>query len=242
MKRVLILQHEEDNPKGYVGEILQEHNVPSDVVNVWEEALPDFSPYGAIIAFGGIQHAYEEEIYPYFTEEKVMLSQIVEQDIPFLGICLGGQLLAGALGAAVKLHTLKEVGFYDIALTEEGRKDALYQGLPGYQKVFHWHEDTFDLPQGAVLLATNEGTPHQAFRYGRRAYGLQYHIEVDPTMLDSWLRHSGTEHDIIDMVGIVAYNAITLERPIHFPVYHAHTRIVLKNFLTISGLIQGEYK
>lgn len=222
---------------GYVGEILQEHTLSSDVVKVWEEPLPDFSPYGAIIAFGGVQHVYEEEKYPYFAAEKVMLRQVIEQDVPFLGICLGGQLLASVLGATVQRHTLTEFGFYEIALTEEGKKDPLYQGLPDYEKVFHWHEDTFDLPQGAVLIATNENTRNQAFRYGPRAYGLQYHIELVPAMLDDWLRHSGSERDIIDTVGIGTYNALTLERPIHFPVYHAHTRIVLENFLRISGLI-----
>src|SRR5260370_1029739 len=174
MRRVLILQHDWAVHKGYIGDILAEHDIVYDVVDVAKETLPDPTIYAAIIALGGTQHVYESDEYPYFTQEKAMIRLAVEQDIPFLGICLGSQLLASALGAVVKKHTTPEIGFFEVPFTGEGETDPLYKGLSGYQKVFHWHGDTFDLPSGAVLLATNEHTKNQAFRYGHCAYGVQY--------------------------------------------------------------------
>src|SRR5437764_2100927 len=187
MRQVLILQHSWADHKGYVGNILEEYDITHDIVHVTEETLPDPRTYAAIVAFSGAQHVYESDKYPYFTQEKVLIRRAAEQDIPFLGICLGSQLLASALGAAVKRHSTPEIGFFEVPFTREGESDPLYKGLPGYQKVFHWHEDTFDLPSGAVLLATNEHTKNQAFRYGRHAYGVQYHIELTPQILDTWL-------------------------------------------------------
>jgi GMP synthase-like glutamine amidotransferase len=253
MRRVLILQHDWTDRKGYVGDILEDHGIAHDVVDVTEEIFPDPTIFGAIIALGGIQHVYESDKYPYFTQEKVLMRRAVEQDIPFLGICLGSQLLASALGASVKMHTTPEIGFFEVPFTREGQSDPLYKGLPGYQKVFHWHEDTFDLPSGAILLATNEHTKNQAFRYSRRAYGVQYHIEVTPQMLDTWLdldhdeappelldsrlHHSDLHRNQSDAGNRDTTITMGKGHNRHFLMYHAHTRKMFENFLSISDLI-----
>src|SRR5256884_4367538 len=158
MKRVLALQQYWDDPAGYLGEILQEHGIEYEVVKVDEAPLPDPSGYDAIFALGGPQHANADDKYPYLAQEKKLLRKVVEQDIPYLGICLGGQLLASALGAPVTRHLMTEIGFYEIELTEEGKRDPLFQGFAGSQLVWHWHEDIFDLPRGAVRLATSANT------------------------------------------------------------------------------------
>lgn len=235
MKRVLVIIHVWDNPAGYLEEILQEHHIAYDVLNAAEKPLPDLTSYNAIVALGGPQHIYEEDKYPYLAREKTLLRHAVEQDIPCLGVCLGGQLLAGALGGTVRRNTTTEFGFVDVQFTEEGQRDALYQGLPGYQKVFHWHEDMFDLPEGAVLLASTRHTTNQAFRYGQRCYGLQYHIEVNPEMLDLWL--SIGRQEIIDSLGSERLMELERSRAGQQALYHSHTRIMFENFLRISELI-----
>jgi GMP synthase (glutamine-hydrolysing) len=237
MQRILTLQHVWENPGGYVNEILQEHGLPYDVVHVEAEPVPDPADYAAIVAFGGPQHVYDDAAYPYFAQEKALIRKAVELDIPYLGICLGGQLLASMLGSSVHRHSVTEIGFFDVAFTEEGKKDPLYAGLPGYQKVFHWHEDVFDLPAGAVQLATNENVKNQAFRYGKRAYGLQYHIEVNPEMMDTWLHYPDFAKEIIDTIGSDAYHALERESITQQAAYRAHTRMMFENFLRIGELI-----
>lgn len=235
MKRVLALEHVWDDPLGYLGEILQMHHIPYDVINVEEEAIPDPGGYGAVVVMGGPQHAYEEEKHPYLTHERVFLQQVVAQDVPFLGVCLGAQMLVRALHGTVKRHTMTEMGFFKVHMTEAGKHDPLFRGLPGYQEAIHWHEDVFDLPAGAVQLATNENTENQAFRYGRHTYGVQYHIELTPGMLTTWLRFPEYQEEIIKLLGPEAPDILERDRERFYPIYHEHTCIMFENFLRIAG-------
>src|SRR5205823_8452652 len=107
-------QHCWDDPPGYLGELLHKHDIECEIVKIEEEPIPDPLGYDAIISLGGPQHAGADDKYPYLTEEKALIRKAVEHDIPFLGICLGGQLLAHALGAAVKQHSMTEFGFFEI--------------------------------------------------------------------------------------------------------------------------------
>jgi len=237
MKRVLALQHIWDDPPGYLGEIMEEHGIPYDIVNVEENPIPDIAHYAAIIALGGPQHANAHDKYPYLLQEKQVLREVVEQDIPFLGICLGGQVLAGAVGAAVTRHSMTELGFYAVQLTDEGQHDPLYQGLPGYQMVFQWHEDTFAIPPQAVRLATSENTLNQAFRIGHRIYAVQYHMELTPAMLQTWIHLPEYEQEVIKILGPNALEQVERQRAEHYPLYLAHGRIVFENFLRLSGCL-----
>jgi GMP synthase (glutamine-hydrolysing) len=235
LKRLLLLQHASDNHKGYVGQLLDEYAVPHDVIAVEHESIPDPKRYAAVIAFGGAQHIYAIDDYPYLLQEREMLRTTVERGQPFLGICLGGQLLADTFGGKVRKHTLEEFGFYEVQLTEQGRDDPLFAGFrAGYQTVFHWHEDTFDLPAGATLLATSETTPNQAFRYGDRAYGLQYHIEIDDITLDTWLYNPEHKQIVVETHGIHIHKETEQARAALLPIYHQHSRMMVENFLRIS--------
>ncbi|MGH2496389.1 MAG: type 1 glutamine amidotransferase [Ktedonobacteraceae bacterium] len=233
---VLVLQHIEIDPAGYLGDLLQEHSIPYDVVMVQEGMLPDPAAYGAILSLGGPEYAGDEEL-PYLVQEKALIHHAVEQDIPFLGICLGGQLLASALGAPIIRKGLTEIGFFDAQFTVAGMSDPLFAGLPGYQHMFHWHEDTFTLPEGARRLAVRPDAPEQAFRYGKRAYGLQYHIELTPDMLVTWVRHHPWRDQTIELLGLVAYEGIEQEAHHLSPPYCDHTRTLFENFLTLSSLL-----
>lgn len=236
-KRVLALQQIWDDPPGYLGEIMEEYGIACDVVEVEKEAIPSLGSYDALIVLGGPQHAPADDRFPYLAEEKRLIRETVEQDIPYLGLCLGGQLLANALGATVTRHHLTEIGFYKVQLTAAGKADPLFRGLPGYQQVVQWHEDIFNIPPGGVLLATSATTHNQAFRVGRRAYGLQYHIELTPEMLDTWLRYPDYKQEIIKALGPDAPDHIESERDTCYPLYREHTRLLFENFLRISNLM-----
>ncbi len=237
MKRVLALQNTLDDPMGYLGEILQEYGIAYDTINVEKEPIPDPTGYDALVILGGPQHANADHQYPYLTREKELLHHIVERDMPYLGICLGGQLLASALHAPVMRHLMTEIGFYEIELTEEGKRDPLFQSFAGSQLVWHWHEDIFDLPRGAVRLATSANTFNQVFRFGRCAYALQYHIELTPGMLDTWLRYPDYKKEILSIVGIDGLEQIEQTRPRYYPLYREHSRMLFENFLKISGCL-----
>jgi len=237
MKRVLTIINIADDPTGYVGELLEKHNIVYDVIDASLQPIPNPTAYEAMIVFGGPQNANEDEKYPYFLEEKAALRVAVEQHIPVLGICLGGQLLATVLDGAVKKHTITEIGFSEVQCTDEGRHDPLYSGLAGHQMVYQWHEDTFDIPPGAVRLATSERTENQAFRYGRSAYGIQYHIELTPAMLDTWLHEPALKQEIVNALGNSEYERIMNERSQYYALYREHTRVMFENFLRISRLI-----
>ncbi|GAC1583758.1 MAG: type 1 glutamine amidotransferase [Ktedonobacteraceae bacterium] len=236
MKRVLTIINIADDPTGYIGELLEEHGIAYDIIDASMQPIPDPTMYDAMVVFGGPQNANEDEKYPYFLQEKAALRTAVEQDMPVLGICLGGQLLATVLGGTVKKHTITEIGFSEVQCTDEGRHDPLYEGLAGRQLVYQWHEDTFDIPPGAVRLATSAKTENQAFRYGRNAYGIQYHIELTPTMLDTWLSEPSLKQEIINALGNSEYERIMSDRPQHYAQYREHTRVIFENFLRIATL------
>jgi GMP synthase-like glutamine amidotransferase len=237
LKRILILQHVWDNHKGYIGQLLDDYGIPYDIIGVEHEIIPEAKQYAAVISLGGPQHIYAIDQYPYLLQERAMLHTIVEQDIPFLGICLGGQLLADTFGGKVRKHTLAEFGFYEVQFTEHGKDDPLFAGFhTSYQTVIHWHEDTFDLPVGGILLATNDTTQNQAFRYGHRAYGLQYHIEIDDKTLSTWLYDPEFKQSVLETHGMQIYTATEQARTTLLPVYHEHSRILIENFLRISEL------
>jgi len=237
LERILLLQHVWDNHQGYIGQLLDEYGIPYDIVDVEREIIPDPKQYAATIALGGSQHIYAIEQYPYLVQERAMLEMIVGQDRPFLGICLGGQLLANTFGGKVRKHTMAEFGFCEVQITKQGREDPLFAGFTtGTQTIFHWHEDTFDLPAGATLLATSDTIQNQAFRYRHRAYGLQYHIEIDDNTLDTWLYDPECKQSILETHGMQIYIATEQNRATLLPVYHQHSRLIVENFLHISKL------
>ncbi len=130
-------------------------------------------------------NVYEEEEYPFLVREDRLIKDAIKRDIPILGICLGAQLIAKAAGARVYKGEKKQIGWYPLRMTERAGEDPLFSGFPEELQVFQWHGDTFDLPEGATLLARDD-LYHQAFRYGK-AYGLQFHLEITEGMIRDWI-------------------------------------------------------
>ncbi|MEW6775454.1 MAG: type 1 glutamine amidotransferase [Bdellovibrionota bacterium] len=152
------------------------------------EAIPA-STKGAcgIIVMGGPMNADETRRYPFLGAERKLLEAALKEDVPVLGVCLGSQMLARALGARVYRAKRPEIGLFRVDWTDAARgSDPLFRHYPAWTEVFQWHGDTFDLPQGAVHLARSEVCENQAFRYGK-AWGLQFHLEITPAMVLDWL-------------------------------------------------------
>jgi GMP synthase-like glutamine amidotransferase len=149
------------------------------------DPLPDWREFAGTIVMGGPMGAYEEEAHPWLVEEKRAIRAAAEAGHPVWGVCLGAQLLAGALGASVYPGPEAEVGLLDVELTEAAADDPVFGAAPPRFPTLQWHGDTFDLPSGATLLATSPAYRNQAFAY-RRAYGLQFHLEVSPRLATEW--------------------------------------------------------
>ena len=126
---------------------------------------------------------YEQDRHPFLAEEIRLLQQAVREGLPVLGVCLGSQLLAAALGAPVTPGRQKEIGWQAVTLTNAASEDPLWRGLERRFVGYHWHGDVFELPRGAVSLARSERTAHQAFRFGASAYGILFHLEVTEAMI-----------------------------------------------------------
>jgi len=188
-KRILIIKHVEIEGPGTIERFFQNTDWLFATLDFAAGGFPpdDFSDIKAIISLGGPMNVYEEADYPFLRYENLFLKKAIKKEIPILGICLGAQLLAKACGAKVNKAREKEIGWYKVNLTDDGQKDILFETLPKELEVFQWHEDTFDIPQGAVCLANSSSCRNQAFRFGKNAYGLQFHIEVTPEMIKAWI-------------------------------------------------------
>jgi len=184
--RVLVLQHIACEPPGAYEDVLLERGATIHRVELDEgEPLPGLAGFDAVIAMGGPMSVNDEDEHPWLVGEKRLIAEAARTGVPFWGACLGVQLLASALGARVYAGATPEVGMLPVRLTEEGRSDAVFGTLPDEFLTLQWHGDTFDLPDGATLLASSDAFPHQAFRV-RRAYGVQFHVEVSVAMAGAW--------------------------------------------------------
>jgi GMP synthase (glutamine-hydrolysing) len=182
---ILVLQHDDDAGPGYLGGALRAAGLEWRVVDpVAGEALPAVEGWSAVVSLGGHMGAYEDDAYPWLAPEKRLLAAATAAGLPVLGICLGCQVLAAALGGRVYPGTGREVGVVRLDLTAEGRADPVARHLDGPMAVSH--ADTWDLPPGATLLARS-ARYRQAFRLGS-ALGVQPHPEVSPEPFARWTR------------------------------------------------------
>jgi GMP synthase (glutamine-hydrolysing) len=182
--KVLIVQQVECEGPGYLRDFLHEKGIGYEIPKMYEEEqLPD--DFDALVVLGGPMNVYEEERYPYLKALTEAIKNFATEGGYYLGFCLGGQLLAKALGAKVRRNHTREIGNFEIGLTEKGVEDPLFKGFKHTFPALEWHRDTFDIPEEAVKLAESELCSNQAFRF-KNAYGLQFHLETTPGMLAEW--------------------------------------------------------
>jgi GMP synthase (glutamine-hydrolysing) len=184
--RVLAFRHVPFESLGLIEPALESRGIGFDYADLYQAGatLPDTSRYDGLIFLGGPMSANDP--LPHLRTEMGVIERAVTAGTPVLGVCLGAQLIAGALGARVYRNAQPEIGWFDIHLAKGAAGDPVFTGLQQPETVFHWHSDTFDLPAGAQLLARSDRTERQAFRFGRAVYGLQFHLEVTPQMIVDW--------------------------------------------------------
>jgi GMP synthase (glutamine-hydrolysing) len=179
------------------------------------DPLPVVDDFEWLVIMGGPMNIYAEEAHPWLRDEKKIIRQAIERGKTVLGICLGAQLIADVLGAAVKANRNREIGWFPIYKTAAAQKVRVAAALPDKLPVLHWHGDTFDLPDGAVHLAKSDACDHQVFVFNQRVVALQFHLEATPQSLERLIRHCGSE---IDGSPYVQDPAVMLADPIRFAV------------------------
>ena len=188
--RILVLQHATTEHPGIFRRFLAEDGHDWDAVELDKgAALPDIDGYDALWVMGGPMDTWQEDAHPWLAEEKAFIRVAVEErGLHYLGLCLGHQLLAEALGGAVGPAENPEVGVMDVHLTEAGASGVLFDGLPEVFPALQWHgAEVTALPPGAQVLATSPACPVQAMKWGTRAYSTQFHVEVEPDTVENWV-------------------------------------------------------
>ena len=180
MAKIYVLQHHPAENLGMIAEALESAALAWQYVRVFDgHPIPvDMKGAGGLIVMGGPEAVYQLDRYPYLRAEMALIENALKIGRPVLGVCLGSQLLAATLGVNVRRGAQKEIGWYPVKLRPEARNDPLLHGLPEKFVACHWHGDIFELPAGAMPLASSELTELQAFRYGDKSWGLLFHVEM----------------------------------------------------------------
>lgn len=189
MRKLLVFQHVPYEPLGTLDGKFKAAGFRIRYVNFARQKRPDIDVqrYHGLVVLGGPMSVYEADRHPHLTLEMEEIRRAIDVGVPILGICLGAQLIAAALGAPVMRHTTKEIGWSQVSPTAAGQRDLLFSSFAPTENIFQWHGDTFHLPDGSELLAESAACKNQAFRYGDRVYGLQFHLEVDEALIRRWL-------------------------------------------------------
>lgn len=195
-----IIQNDPMVPLGRIKGIIEETDLDFHLWQAWEEDFPEEMPEDAValLVLGGIMGADDDEKFPYIRTVCRWIKKAVEEDLPFLGICLGGQLLAKVCGGEFKKDLYGEKGCVPVDLTSEGLKDRIFDEIPSSWPAFGWHADSFIPPLNSKVLAVSTKCTFQAFKLGQNVYGVQFHPEVTPFIAADWAALSGGEPEKLE--------------------------------------------
>ncbi len=192
--RIHIIQHVAFEGPGAIGEWARERGHAVTVTEQFGKGqLPALEDFDFLVIMGGPMSANDDAKFPWLAGEKRLIADALSGQKAILGVCLGAQLLAQALGARIYRNREKEIGWFPVQLTPEAAASRLFSGLPVEMTVLHWHGETFDLPQGGVRLAQSGLCLNQAFEIEGRALGLQFHLEVQPEGLEGLIGNSAKD-------------------------------------------------
>ena len=243
MKKLLVLQHVAHEILGTLNPLLKRAGFRIRYVNFARhpDARPTLDGYDGLIVLGGPMSVNDSNRLPHLVTELKLIEEALRRELPILGICLGAQLIAKTLGASVYPTREKEIGWYDVSPTTEAARDPLLTTLQKTEKIFQWHGETFDMPNSTRHLAFSSLCANQAFRYGTKVYGFQFHMEVDAPMIHRWLKVPENQKEISALRGDHHIEEIYGETPRHMPRLGEISERVFNGFIELFG-IEKKYR
>ncbi len=241
MKRALVLQHMDHDHPGYFADLFAEDGIVPEFVRLFEgEEIPVLAPYDLMLVLGGAQDTWQTDDHPWLVNEKAVIREWVwDKAKPYIGICLGHQLLCDALGGQVAKANGSEVGVFDVQLTDDGVAHPFFSGLDSSQKVMQWHHaEVARAPQGAQVLASSGLTHVQSVAIDRHALGTQFHCEFSPQTVAGWSSIPGYVQALEREYGSGAYGRLKDECYPLMPQMGRMTRRIWDNFKTSAGLVR----
>jgi len=231
--KVLVIEHLHIEPPALIGDIVTAHGVSLEYFDPEMLSTPSpLSAYAGLVIMGGPMSANDEHL-PYIVRELEIIREAIRLQLPMLGICLGAQLMAKAAGGSVVASPKREIGWFPVLPTTAADKDPLFSLLPATgQALFQWHGETFTLPATATLLATNPEVPAQAFRLHAGQYGLQFHVEVDLTIIEAWIKAGASERDFLGEAGLAT---IRNGCEMHLQPMQALCRSMIERWIPLLG-------
>ncbi len=228
---ILFIKHVEIEGPETLGSFFVGQGYRLSIINLHVGDRLPASPKGldAVVSLGGPMNVYEEDRHPFLKDEDEFLKKVLAEQVPFLGICLGSQLLSKASGGKVVRSPQGEIGWFEVQLTSDGSKDPLFKGLPNPLEVYQWHGDMCQPPKEATLLASSRRCPVQAFRCGTKAYGLQFHAEITDKSIDEWSKDYAPEKQSERGAMLKRYSRIKEQ-------FLRHGQVLCENFL---GIMKG---
>lgn len=237
-RKIMVFQHVAHEPLGTLNPMLKAAGFRIRYVNFGRD--PEFQPeldgYSGLIVLGGPMGVYEADRVSHLRTEMRAIEHALKMNIPVLGICLGAQLLAHVLGATVEKKDEVEIGWHDVHLTEAGHADALLESWQKTERIFQWHQDGFRAPTSAVHLAQSERSEGQAFRYGDKVYGFQFHLEVDTPMIHRWLGIASNQEMIRANGGEALKTKVRAETDAHIALAYALSERTFGAFIDLFNL------
>ena len=234
--RFLVFQHIDIEHPGILRDFMAADGIAWDAVELDAgEPIPPFEGYDALMVMGGPMDVWQEDEHPWLVAEKAAIREAVqERGLPYFGLCLGHQLLGEALGGAVGPMETPEVGILDVALTEEGQADPLFEGIAPTGKALQWHGAAVtEAPPGAAVLAASPLCPIQAIRVGRAAYGIQYHVELTAETVGQWGCVPAYEASLEKVMGAGALERLDREAADHMAAFNRDAKRLYENFVAI---------
>ena len=238
MKKLLVLQHVAHELLGTLNPLLKRAGFRIRYVNFARhpDAQPSLDGYAGLIVLGGPMSVNDSNRLPHLVTELNLIEDAMRREVPVLGICLGAQLIAKTLGAAVYRNPEKEIGWYDVSPTDQASNDPVLMQLQKTEKIFQWHGETFDMPNSTRHLAFSSLCANQAFSYGAKVYGFQFHMEVDAPMIHRWLRVPENQKEISTLRGDTHIEQIYDETPQHMPRLGEISENVFSAFINLFGI------